>query len=278
MTSFAFGAGTLDWEVEKKQLLFLNHKGEVTPCANKFALTRSDTEAVLGVVGENYEVFQNSSVFEYVAPLVEEGLLTFANQGYLGGGKKVFVQLEVAEEFEVVGEKTKGLLTLLTSHDGTGAVALGSTFVRVVCQNSFTTCYKQLREKFSHREGVTEQVLASRVAVDFVNANLAAYSKHCETLASAKCSVGQFHTAVGEVFGKPTTELRDSFVSQLETLFRSGKGNSGKTMYDAFNAVTEYATHFSRKSVAGRYNYANFGKGADINRRAMAVLNEMATV
>jgi hypothetical protein len=67
-------------------------------------------------------------------------------------------------------------------------------------------------------------------------------------------------------------------VSQLNNLFYNGKGNVGRTYYDAFNAVTEYATHFSRKDSAGRFNYANFGKGADINRRALAVLTEMATV
>jgi len=49
-------------------------------------------------------------------------------------------------------------------------------------------------------------------------------------------------------------------------------------MYDAFNSITEYASNYSRKNAAGRFNYAHFGKGADINRRAMAVLTEMATV
>lgn len=276
MPAFAFGPNTLNWEVEKKQLLFLNHTGDIVPCADKFALTRSDNEAVLGVVGEKYEVFQNTSIFEYVAPLVDEGLLTISNQGYLGGGKKVFVQLEVAEEFEVVGEKTKGLLTLLTSHDGTGAVALGSTFVRVICQNTFTCAYKNLSEKFSHREGVTEQVLASRAAVDFVNSNLAAYSKHCEALASAKCTPTQFRTALEDIYNKPVDKMRDSFVSQLNHLFYNGRGNEGKTMFDAFNAITEQNTHFSRKSAEGRLNFSQFGQGATINRRALSVLTEMA--
>jgi hypothetical protein len=83
---------------------------------------------------------------------------------------------------------------------------------------------------------------------------------------------------VEQIYGRPVDNQRKSFVDQLNTLFYSGKGNSGKTMYDCFNSITEFATHYSRKDSAGRFNYANFGKGADINRRALAVLTEMATV
>jgi hypothetical protein len=104
------------------------------------------------------------------------------------------------------------------------------------------------------------------------------YSEYVETLAGARCTETQFKQAVENIYGKKEGDMRDSFVSQLNNLFYNGRGNEGKTMYDAFNAVTEYATHYSRKSVEGRFNYANFGKGADLNRRAMAVLAEMAAV
>jgi hypothetical protein len=121
-------------------------------------------------------------------------------------------------------------------------------------------------------------VLESTVVVNYVNDAMRKYSEYVETLAGTRCTSSQFREAVENIYGKKADSMRDSFVSQLNHLFYNGRGNEGKTMYDAFNAVTEYATHYSRKGADGRFNYANFGKGADINRRAMAVLTEMAAV
>ena len=276
MTSFAIN-DKLDWTVSKRTLCFMTADG-LQPWTEKQAVVRDDNDVALGVVSPSYELVQNDDLKSVISPMVSEGLLTVVNQGYLSKGAKVFIQAEVNQEFQVAGESYKGLITLLNGHTGNSSVAIGTTATRVICSNTFAMAYKDIGERFRHYAGVTERVLESTTVIDYVNDAMRKYSEYAETLAGARCTNAQFRQAVGEIYGKPVDTMRDSFVSQLETLFRSGKGNSGKTMYDAFNAVTEYATHFSRKSVAGRYNYANFGKGADINRRAMAVLNEMATV
>jgi hypothetical protein len=104
------------------------------------------------------------------------------------------------------------------------------------------------------------------------------YAEYAETLATTRCTQSQFKDAVEAIYQKNASKMRDSFVNQLNTLFYSGKGNEGKTFYDAFNSITEYASNYSRKSTTGRFQYANFGQGANINRRALAVLTEMAAV
>jgi hypothetical protein len=78
------------------------------------------------------------------------------------------------------------------------------------------------------------------------------------------------------IYNKDTKDIRNA--KQLTNLFYAGKGNQGRTFYDAFNSITEFASNYSRKSVSGRLNYSQFGQGAAINQRAMAVLTEMATV
>jgi hypothetical protein len=88
----------------------------------------------------------------------------------------------------------------------------------------------------------------------------------------------QFKEFIGQVYGKDTDKMRDSFVSQLNNLFYNGKGNEGKTMHDAFAAVTEYASNYSRKSTSGRFLYSQFGQGARINNRALRAGLELAAV
>ena len=276
MVAFAIN-DKLDWTVSKRTLCYMTANG-LQPWTEKQAVVRDDNDVALGVVSPSYELVQNEDLKSLITPMISEGLLTVTNQGYLSKGAKVFIQAQVNQEFQVAGESYKGLITLLNGHTGNASVAIGTTATRVICSNTFAMAYKDIGEKFRHSAGVTDRVLESTAVVDYVNSAMQKYSEYVETLAGARCTNAQFKQAVEEIYGKKTESLRDSFVSQLNSLFYGGKGNEGKTFYDAFNAVTEYATHYSRKSSDGRYNYANFGKGADINRRAMAVLTEMATV
>jgi phage/plasmid-like protein (TIGR03299 family) len=276
MPAFAIN-DKLDWTVSKRTLCYMTSDG-LQPWNEKQAVVRDDNDVALGVVSPEYELVQNEDLKSLINPMVSEGMLTIVKQGYLNKGAKVFIQAEVNQEFQVVGENYKGLITLLNGHTGNASVAIGTTATRVICGNTFSMAYKDIGEKFRHSAGVNERVLESTAIIDYVNDAMRKYSEYVETLADTKCTSTQFKEAVESIYGKPADKLRDSFVDQLNNLFYNGKGNSGKTLYDAFNAVTEYATHYSRKSADGCFNYSNFGKGADINRRALAVLNEMALV
>ena len=274
MATFAIN-DSLNWTVSKRTLCYMTADG-LRPWNEKQAVVRDDNDVALGVVSPEYELVQNEDLKSLINPMVSEGVLTIVKQGYLNKGARVFIQAEVNQEFQVVGENYKGLITLLNGHTGNASVAIGTTATRVICGNTFSMAYKDIGEKFRHSAGVTERVLESTAIINYVNDAMRKYSEYVETLADTKCTSTQFKQAVEQIYGKPADKLRDSFVDQLNNLFYNGKGNSGKTMYDCFNAVTEYATHYSRKNADGRFNYANFGKGADINRRAMAVLTEMA--
>lgn len=274
MPAFAIN-DSLNWTVSKRTLCYMTADG-LQPWNEKQAVVRDDNDVALGVVSPEYELVQNEDLKSLIDPMVSEGMLTVVKQGYLNKGAKVFIQAEVNQEFQVAGESYKGLITLLNGHTGNASVAIGTTATRVICSNTFSMAYRDIGERFRHSAGVTERVLESTTVINYVNDAMRKYSEYVETLADTKCTSTQFKEAVENIYGKSTGKMRDSFVDQLNNLFYNGKGNSGKTMYDAFNAVTEFATHYSRKSADGRFNYANFGKGADINRRAMAVLTEMA--
>ena len=274
MPAFAIN-DSLNWTVSKRTLCYMTADG-LQPWAEKQAVVRDDNDVALGVVSPEYELVQNEDLKSLIDPMVSEGVLTVVKQGYLNKGAKVFIQAEVNQEFQVAGESYKGLITLLNGHTGNASVAIGTTATRIICNNTFAMAYKDIGEKFRHSVGVTERVLESTAVINYVNDAMRKYSEYVETLADTKCTSTQFKQAVEEIYGKSTDKLRGSFVDQLNNLFYNGKGNSGKTMYDAFNAVTEFATHYSRKSADGRFNYSNFGRGAELNRKAMAVLTEMA--
>lgn len=277
MPAFAV-TDNLDWSVSHRPLFFTGNDGQPTRWEEKVAVVRDDNGRCLGSVSPNYETVQNNDLLQLINPMVEEGLLTVENMGYLNHGARVFAQAKVNQEFQVIGEDYKGYITLLNGHVGNASVAIGPSATRVICGNTFAMAYSDLGEKYRHQTGVNERVLSSTAVLDYVNGAMKKYADYAEKLAVVRCTNDQFNKAVAEIYKKDTSSMRDSFVSQLNNLFYNGRGNEGKTMYDAFNAITEYASNYSRKSSAGRFNYANFGQGSRINQRALAVLNELATV
>lgn len=268
----------LSWTVSKRPLFFNRSNGSTAEWPDRVAVVRDDNDYCLGVVSPDYETLQNSDLLKLVNPLVDEGLLTIENMGYLNHGARVFAQAKLNKEYNVIGEDYKGYVTLLNGHVGNCAVAIGSTMTRVICGNTFASAYSDISERYRHSEGVTDRVLESTFVIDYVNGAMETYAKYMETLASARCTGAQFRSFIEEVYKKPVDSMRDSFVSQLNTLFYSGKGNEGRTYHDAFNAVTEYASNYSRKTSSGRLLYSQFGQGARINNRALRAGLELAAV
>jgi phage/plasmid-like protein (TIGR03299 family) len=277
MPAFAI-TNDLNWTVSQRPLFFQRSNGTTAEWPDRVAVVRDDNEVCLGSVSANYETVQNKDLLSLIQPMVDEGVLEIQNMGYLNNGARVFAQARVNEEFQVIGENYKAYITLLNGHVGNASVAIGPTATRVICGNTFAMAYSDLSEKYRHQAGVNERVLESTAVINYVNGAMKKYAEYVDQLATTRCTETQFKNAVSEIYQKDISKMRDSFVSQLNSLFYSGRGNEGKTFYDAFNAVTEYASNYSRKSVAGRFNYSNFGQGARINQRAMRVLTEMAAV
>jgi phage/plasmid-like protein (TIGR03299 family) len=275
MTAFATN-DNLQWTVSHRPLFFTGNDGQPTQWDGQVAVVRDDNGRCLGSVSSGYETVQNQDLLKLIQPMVDEGVLTVENMGHLKHGAKVFAQAKVNQEFQVIGEDYKAYVTLLNGHVGNASVAIGPTATRVICGNTFSMAYSNLGEKYRHAAGVNERVLDSKAVINYVDGAMKRYSEYVETLAVTKCSPASFVTAVEKIYDKEYSKLRH--IETLNNLFYHGAGNEGRTYYDCFNAVTDYASNRSRRDASGRFNYANFGAGAKVNQRAMRVLTELAAV
>ena len=145
MATFAIN-DSLNCTVSKRTLCYMTADG-LQPWNEKQAVVRDDNDVALGVVSPEYELVQNEDLKSLINPMVSEGVLTIVKQGYLNKGARVFIQAEVNQEFQVVGENYKGLITLLNGHTGNASVAIGTTATRVICGNTFSMAYKDIGEK-----------------------------------------------------------------------------------------------------------------------------------
>ena len=91
---------------------------------------------VLSVVGGQWTPIQTRDLAGYLDPISEK--FPVETMGALGHGEKIFITLDAGES-AIAGEHHK-LYYLVTDHrDGTGALTIAFTPVRVVCQNTLTT-------------------------------------------------------------------------------------------------------------------------------------------
>ncbi|TWR24762.1 DUF945 domain-containing protein [Mucilaginibacter pallidiroseus] len=145
----------LDYIVEKRPLFTYdtaNHLGEGSDdilipeveVPNFFATVRADTEQVLGVVGNDYEVVQNRDAFSFFDAIVGggEGIL-YETAGALGNGERVFITAKLPDYIRVgVKDWIEQYLFLTTSHDGLGSITAAFTPIRIVCNNTLNAAMR----------------------------------------------------------------------------------------------------------------------------------------
>lgn len=111
---------------------------------NYFANVRTDTEEVLGVVGKDYQIVQNSDAFSFFDSIVgESDGIKYETAGALGKGERIFITAKLPEYIKVGRDDLiEQYLFLTTSHDGFGSVSAAFTPVRVVCQNTLNAALR----------------------------------------------------------------------------------------------------------------------------------------
>lgn len=92
---------------------------------------------LLGVVGADYKVCQNRELAEFTDALAQTGRVTIESCGSLRGGKRVWF-LARGDAFEIggTGDKVWPYLLVSNGHDGTQAIRVTPTTIRVVCSNT----------------------------------------------------------------------------------------------------------------------------------------------
>jgi phage/plasmid-like protein (TIGR03299 family) len=145
----------LDYIVEKRPLFTNSLDNELAgidtgiaipkiAVPNFYATVRTDNNAVLGVVGKDYEVVQNVNAFEFFDAIVGggDGIL-YETAGALGKGERIFITAKLPGYIRVGRQDLiEQYLFLTTSHDGFGSITAAFTPVRIVCNNTLNAALR----------------------------------------------------------------------------------------------------------------------------------------
>jgi phage/plasmid-like protein (TIGR03299 family) len=135
-------AAGLAWTVEQHPLeAVLTHPvSEPTrvPVPRVVANVRSDTRAVLGVVGEGYEPLQNRAAFAFCDAITDSGEAHWLGAAETRGGARIHALMQLDRAIRIgdaEGEDVLPLLCFRNGHDGGLAVTISVAPFRLVCLN-----------------------------------------------------------------------------------------------------------------------------------------------
>lgn len=140
----ALKASGLDWNVTQRPIM----TEDSVPIPGYKANIRDTDNRILGVVSERYRVVQNSEAFAFTDALLGEGV-RYETAGSLQNGKKIWLLAKLPEKYIMEGEKIEPYLVFSSSHDGSGAIKVAMTPVRVVCQNTLNLALNSAKRIWS---------------------------------------------------------------------------------------------------------------------------------
>ena len=285
-------AAGLDYGVELVPLTTMF--GE--PVSTRKAVVREDSRQVLGVVGNNYVPIQNRECFNFLDSVVADGDLRYHTAGALGKGERIWLlaKLPATTRVKNSDDVTEQYLLLSNSHDGTSALRVYFTPIRVVCANTLAAADRRsLGQGISvlHKGDLTAKVTQAREVLGIAHRFFDDFGHQAEVLASHYPSVDQLTGYFKSLYPDPPEGERtrtQNIRQTLHRLFEEGKGHAlasiRHTTWAALNAVTEYVDHHrptrgrtTDQRAQRRLQSQWFGSGARLKARAWRLALEMTT-
>lgn len=114
---------------------------------DQYATLRTDTNAIFGVVGKDYQIVQNADAFSFFDAIVGggDGIL-YETAGAIGQGERIFITAKLPGYIRVGSgdDVTEKYIFLTTSHDGSGSITAAFTPIRIVCQNTLNAAMRNM--------------------------------------------------------------------------------------------------------------------------------------
>lgn len=259
----------LDWDVIQKPVyangnIIKGYKANI----------RETDGNVLGLVTDRYRIVQNRDAFGFTDALLGEGV-TYETAGSLANGKKIWL-LASLEGRSITGEQYDPYLVFFNSHDGSGAIKVAITPVRVVCQNTLNLALKQASRTWScmHKGDIRSKMDDARYTLSHTKEYLDALEEEFGNLKLKKLTDDRVKQYVEDLLpldeNEPSNVRRRNIEAMRKDLlyryfFAPDLVDVEKSAYRFINAVSDFVTHTSEHKFTKHYQENLFDKTANGN-------------
>lgn len=216
------------------------------------ANVRDSDRRVLGVVTDRYKVIQNEEAFAFTDGLLGEGV-RYETAGSLQGGRKVWMLAHMPHEYIISGEHISPYLLFSNTHDGSGAIKVALTPIRVVCNNTLNLALSTAKRSWSmiHTGDIKEKMQEAKNTLFMAEKYMDNLGREFENLRMKKITDKQVMDYIEVLLPLEDTSTPQQ-TKNMERLREDLKmryfdapdlKDVGKNAYRFINAVSDFATH-----------------------------------
>ena len=280
----AIVAAKLDWRVELRSLYTEKPDGGAkSGILDHYAVCRTSDNAFLGLVGPDYVPLQNEEALKWFQPFLDFDSATLETAGSLNGGKQVWALAKIRNGNMDVGEDdpVAHYILLSNAHDGSIAVRVGFTPIRVVCNNTLTLAHYSKASQLlrvRHTSGLHYNLELVREIMNVAGREFSATVTQYRRLQKRGIDSSGLERYVRVVFSLPEDKGGKELIPNIIYLFENGRGSkeAGRTYWGAYNAVTEYLNYFRGRTQDNTLSSLWFGESTRISRQALTTALKMA--
>lgn len=260
----------LDWKVLQESI-YTNAGDKISGYK---ANVRSTDRKVLGVVTDRYKVIQNSEAFAFTDELLGSGV-RYETAGSLADGKKVWLLARLPREYIIGGERISPYLVFSNTHDGSGAVRVAVTPIRVVCNNTLNLALDSAKRSWSmiHTGDIKGKIQEAKDTLFMAEEYMDNLGKEFERLRKIQMSDEQVKDFIELLLPleknatltqlRNIKKLREDMASRyFEAPDLQHVGNNG---YRFINAVSDFATHANPLRRTANYSENLFARTVEGN-------------
>ena len=248
------------------------------------AILRDDIftpEAVLGVVGLVYTPIQNPEAFAFFNIITAQYNGTYEKGYIVDTGRQIILVAKIGDDYEVrPGDVISNNITLMNSFDGSSPFRAFFTPIRQLsgahCRASFRGAVNSvaIRHTKTAPNRMEDAMKVLNVSAGFFQQ----FEEIAKNLAQKAITRNLIDKFLAEVFGEAKTKPNKAKLETVVNLILNGKGNTGKTLWDAYNGVCEWTDCF-RYAGTKNANAKNAGSailtGVGLKEKAFKVAMDM---
>lgn len=256
----------LDWNVVQRPLKTVD--GMSVP--NFYANVRDRDNSVLGVVGDRYQIVQNAEAFDFTDSLLDEGV-RYETAGSLKGGRTIWLLAKMPDT-KILGDDFEPYVCFTNSHDGTGAIKVCCTPIRVVCNNTLNLALNTAKRSWStrHTGDIRAKLDEARYTLDLASKYIDKLAVRADQYANSSVTEEQIRDFLDELF-----PLKDDATERQKRTVETAKeeimvcylspdiAKFLGTKYGLINAVSDWCGHAEPKRKTADYQSNNWGRIID---------------
>ena len=256
----------LNWNVESRPI-FTDDVREIPHWRSNI---RDKDNAILGIVSDRYRVVQNSEAFAFTDSLIG-GDVRYETAGSLSGGKRVWL-LAKMPTVKVLDDDTDPYLCFTNSFDGTGAIKVCMTPVRVVCNNTLNLALTTAKRSWSakHMGDMDSKIAEARQALELASQYMEELDIYADKLANKKVTDDEILKILDEMFPIPEDATpavkKTAEMAQTEFMVCYNMPDIKKyygTAWGAINAMADMADHTQPRRMTKNYAENNWSRIID---------------